>query len=696
MLATRGRLLRLCQKELRETLRDRRTIVTLVLMPLLVYPILSMTLNRFLLTAAANTDTKLLIGLESDEEGQWLKDLLTSPDSQPPDAIVKASGESIAQFAYVGPPSGQSLEDILNAKLVDVIVRIDRQPPYQVQITSLGTEPNGIVAKRILTERIHYFNQAKLRETFATLGLPAPQPIAVETTQLGADSKPTLLASIIPLVLVLMTITGAVYPAIDLTAGERERGTMEALMASPVPRGAVLIAKYVAVVTVALLTALANFGAMFITLWAGGLLELLVGKDQPLPWLQFVQIFGLLILFSSFFSAVLLALTSFARSFKEAQAYLIPLMLVSLAPGVLSLMPGVQLTSGLAIVPLLNIILLSREILAGSAAVVPSCAAIFSTLCYAAAALSVAARLFGNDAVLRSSELSFAGAMRRPTTPTPVATLSAAATTLALLFPVYYVTSNALSLFATIDIGVRLVINALALFAVFGGLPLISALYCRNRLSSTYRFRAPHWLHCLAAIMLGLGAWTWAHEIYLFGEWLGLSTLDDSKIAQVRDLVASFRRVPPWLVVATLAITPGVIEELFFRGYLFSALRSQLSPWRTILLSALLFGVFHVLTGKSLLLERFLPTTLLGILLGWIVWRSQSVWPGILMHVTHNGFLEMVAYFREDLEAQGVGSVEQTHLPWTWMICGSLLVVTAILLIQKSSVSGADSASRTA
>src|SRR5690606_27803021 len=110
---------------------------------------------------------------------------------------------------------------------------------------------------------------------------------------------------------------------------------------------------------------------------------LLVGKDQPMPWLQFLQIFGLLILFSGFFSAVLLALTSFARSFKEAQAYLIPLMLLALTPGVLSLMPGVELTGPLAILPLLNIILLSREILAGTYQAVPTIAAIFSTICYA-------------------------------------------------------------------------------------------------------------------------------------------------------------------------------------------------------------------------------------------------------------------------------------------------------------------------
>ena len=83
-------------------------------------------------------------------------------------------------------------------------------------------------------------------------------PLTVQAEDVGEVEENSMLATIVPLVLVLMTITGAVYPAIDLTAGERERGTMEAVMASPVPRGYVLFSKYTAVVAVALLTAVAT------------------------------------------------------------------------------------------------------------------------------------------------------------------------------------------------------------------------------------------------------------------------------------------------------------------------------------------------------------------------------------------------------------------------------------------------------
>src|SRR5207247_368856 len=114
-------------------------------------------------------------------------------------------------------------------------------------------------------------------------------------------------AAVVPFILILMTITGAVYPAIDLTAGERERGTLEVLVAAPIPRIGLLFAKYVAVVSVALLTATANLTMMTVTIAVSGLGRLLFG-DAGISAGVISAVFGLLLLFAAFFSAVLLAL----------------------------------------------------------------------------------------------------------------------------------------------------------------------------------------------------------------------------------------------------------------------------------------------------------------------------------------------------------------------------------------------------
>ena len=197
-------------------------------------------------------------------------------------------------------------------------------------------------ALQVVERSFAAFNNANAR---ALIGDNYDAPLRLIASPVTLPSNyADMLATMIPLVLVLMTMAGAVYPAIDLTAGERERGTMEALVVSPTPSFLLLLAKYSAVVTVSLLTALANLLAMTITLWASGMGKVIFGQTT-LSLDMIGQVLALLVLFTTFFSALLLAITSFARSFKEAQAYLIPVMLLALTPGVLSLLPGIQFTN---------------------------------------------------------------------------------------------------------------------------------------------------------------------------------------------------------------------------------------------------------------------------------------------------------------------------------------------------------------
>ena len=175
-------------------------------------------------------------------------------------------------------------------------------------------------------------NDAFVEEVFARQSPPLRLPVTWASKVLPSEAASSAfsLASIVPLILILMTVTGAVYPAIDLTAGERQRGTLEALIASPVPRYQLLCAKYAAVLTVVLLTAIANLAAMTATAFSTGLERAYSGREGLSIGLL-ALLLGLLAVFAMFFSAVILTLTSIARSFKERQAYLIPLMLVSLA-----------------------------------------------------------------------------------------------------------------------------------------------------------------------------------------------------------------------------------------------------------------------------------------------------------------------------------------------------------------------------
>ena len=712
--ASLGRLWRLSQKELKETSRDRRTIVTLLMMPLLVYPLLSMAMNRYLLTSST-TEMAYQIGVDNPTDFEWVSEVLLAPGSQPPEEVLASAGGQLAQFELFdttqvteGAP-GSAKEALLNRQ-IDLAIEStpsqsmpdqsmpDRQStPNRKTLRLLAYRGDGRSqnARRVFVERMQWLRlhqlQSESDQDSEPPSIAAPQ---IEIIDTGEQIAAPILATIVPLVLVLMTITGAVYPAIDLTAGERERGTMEALMASPVPRFQVLLAKYFAVVVVAMLTAVANLVAMFTTLWLGGLLPMLTGS-HAFPWLQVLQILGLLVLFSGFFSAVLLSLTSFARSFKEAQAYLIPVMLLSMTPGMLSLLPGIRLAGPLAIAPLINIVLLAREVLSGDVNPAAATIAVISTIGYAVAALSVAAHLFGSDAVTRTSDQSFASLLKRPSRFTAVPTLQTASMVLAFLVPAYFVISNLLmqhlmdvkSLLlgdqddltneVAADLQVRsMFLSACALILVFGVIPLAATWLGRSRIRTTYQIHRPTFLAVLGALVTGLGAWAIAHEAFVLAEMFGIGGLSEERIAQTRKVLAAWTLVPPWVLLLTLAATPAVIEELCFRGFLFSSFRRVMSPIRTIVLTSFLFALFHVLTGNALLIERFLPSFLMGMILGAIAYRTGSVIPGMVMHFVHNGLLEMVGHYHRELEFLGADFDNQTHLPVTWM-----LIATAIAII---------------
>jgi ABC-2 type transport system permease protein/sodium transport system permease protein len=183
------------------------------------------------------------------------------------------------------------------------------------------------------------------------------------------------------------------------------------------------------------------------------------------------------------------------------------------------------------------------------------------------------------------------------------------------------------------------------------------------------------------AALLGLSLWPVAHEIFLLNEAAGLTTLGAERVKIAEDFLAACRQVSPLLMLAALGLAPAVCEELLFRGYLLRALLAAAEPRKSIVISALLFGVFHVLTSNILATERFLPSTYLGLILGWVCWRSGSVIPGMLLHACHNGLLLMVAYYRDELVERGWGIQQQSHMPAPWLASAAVGILAGLTLV---------------
>ncbi len=634
-------------------LRDRRTIITLVLMPLLLYPLLSIAFQQFLLASKIDPESgpEYRFGFASEAEETLFGEIMVFGErvSRGKSPVKEPEDDSKSKQPRIRSGVFTDLDAALHANEIDVAVRMPGAQMFREQgrdasldcsFRYLSGSPAAVGALAFAELRIaamhRWFLERRIRpqekKFLAALVLRVerssiPQP--------GADGFISLHA-LIPLILILMTITGAVYPAIDLTAGERERGTLEILVAAPVPRLGLLFAKYVTVVTVAVLTALVNLVTMWLTLTFSGLGEKLL-MDVGFSPMLLLQLFGLLLLFAAFFSAVLLSLTSFARSFKEAQAYLIPLMLASLGPGVIGMLPGLRVEGPLAAVPLLNIVLLARDLFQGGADPLWALVVVLTTLVYAAAAIALAARVFGAEGVLYNDQSGWADLFRRPSQPQEAATPSAALWCLALMLPAHFALQwLGLQLRPLFEVEVVFLISAAAAVVLFFGLPALSAFFGRVRWSSGFGFVSPPFLAMAGGLALGFALWPWVLQL--------LAYLHAERGAELREHLAVFlaqtMHTSPLLLAATFG-SQAAVEELYFRGYLFAALRRHLSAWMTITVTSVLFGLLHVVMGGAFGWERLLPSTLMGFVLGWVRWRSGSVWPCIVLHVTHNVLLNL-------------------------------------------------------
>ena len=690
MSGSLGRLLRLTRKELSESLRDRRTILTLVLMPVLLYPLLTIAFQKMLLARQVDQLKPVYrIGFASREEGDSLLAYWkvgqahrihrhapsTGKDKPPPLAAYLDPQPDLATYF------GTDLDEAVSTGKLDVAVRLRpegafrAEPGLPLRIECDLIYREGSTKGREAVQHLELLtaeaNAVLVDQVLHAAGLPQrgdPVRVRASTAPDAADKK-SLFPVLVPLILILMTMTGAVYPAIDLTAGERERGTLEILVAAPIPRLSVLLAKYFAVFTVAMLTALVNVGAMAVTLRVTGIEEALFGVS--IGFVVLIQVLALLLLFAAFFSAVLLTLTSFAHSFKEAQAYLVPLMLLCMTPGMMALMPGLSLRGPLAVVPLINIVLLSRDVFEGAATLTTSVVVVMTTLLYAVAAVGLAARIFGAEAVLSNEVSGWGDVFRRPARPRPSAEPSGALLCLALMFPVYFLLTTGLARIGGLDAAGRLGLTALANVGLFVGFPLVAAWRGRVQLQSSLRLYVPGWQACAVAVLLGTCLWPFAHEVILLLRQAGIATFQGESMEKVREFLAECRTYSPWLIVAVLALIPAVVEELFFRGFLFTALLGKGDhPGQAILASAALFAAFHLLVTDGLAVERLLPSLLLGVVLAGLCYKSGSIVPGMILHALHNGLLVLMAYYEPWLSERGWMPSAEDHLP-AWLLAGA-------------------------
>ncbi|MCZ7646509.1 MAG: ABC transporter permease subunit [Planctomycetota bacterium] len=421
-------------KEMRDSLRDRRTLFATIIVPVLMYPLMMLVVSEAAQVAKAKRASEqyrvavqppelraqvealvqTYLPREEEAPGPAGDDPAKTPLLQP---AAEREPEEAPQLLFQTSPNATEalkageLQAILNVPrefvaLLDAPLAPDeRTETLDIQLFYDGAEHRSRQARDLLHEALDAYRKDVLNRRLAARDLEHSflLPFRIDEGReynVASAEKQTgsALGTLLPLLFIFVLITGALSPAIDLTVGEKERSTLETLIAAPVRPLEVIAGKFLTVATLAMLNACLNLTSFTLTFLAVGADRLM---DFHFPWSALPATLLLLLPLGFFFSALMLAACSFATNYKEAQVFVLPIYVVPMIGLMVVTIPGIELEGPLLVAPVLNTALLIRELFLDRPNLLqPFLFVLVSTCLYAAAAVALAARIFAREEVL--------------------------------------------------------------------------------------------------------------------------------------------------------------------------------------------------------------------------------------------------------------------------------------------------------
>jgi sodium transport system permease protein len=378
------------QKEMLDLIRDRRTLISMVVVPLLIIPLL--------LNATTRLMSRMEENAESEAKSMAVAIHVTTPGIR--EALEKAQIQVVEK---------DDLKDAVLKKTAAAGVEEIPGTPIEVQIYSDNSNPTSSAAAARVRVALDDLKDEKVRESLKNSGIPASvlTPFVVKKTNIAGARKMSgmVWGSMLGYVLLLLMFAGGMYPVIDMTAGEKERKTMEALLSSPATRQEIVLGKNFAAMTAIFITAILTLGSMVYSLKGSKLgskspeLQEMM-RTIPLDAHTLALIAVTLVPLSMFAAALMFTIALFARSYKEGQSYLTPLVFVVIFPALMGGMSGFEMTPVLCLIPIFNASQMIRGIMLGDVSTANFAITTAANLVYAGIAFFIATRQFENENVL--------------------------------------------------------------------------------------------------------------------------------------------------------------------------------------------------------------------------------------------------------------------------------------------------------
>ncbi len=641
------------RKELLEVLRDKRTLFTTLLLPVILYPLLIVGFNAIMTRQTGILEEQGATVAVQDSVQNAISMKLISGLSQIENFTILPAGAN-SQELYIA-------KDIQSIVTIRDSVRADGLKTYHVYIQYDAANERGNLTYTKLSGNIAETQKEILAEELEQSGInPELMNIVDVRKRDTADSQKKmgmLLGMFLPYIMIIMLLTGASVVAADLVAGEKERKTLETLLVAGVGRKEVVIGKYLTIISLGMLNLVVNlfsisFSLRYMLSQSG--LDM-SGASMPLKAI-FILLAAMLPL-ATLFAAILLSISTFSRNMKEARTYEQPIMMVSMIMAMISFLPAIEMSNLMALIPVVNIALLFKAVMINDYQISHLVITIVSTVILDVLAIWATIRLFNTEGILFRSDDdggSIKGIKKNKASFfNPYNGL--VYYTLALLL-LYYLGSY----LQKADLGKGLVQTQILIIA----LPVLLILrFLKLKSNEVLRLKTPKLKEMLIIPFIAIPA---SIVVAILSQLINVIYPFPEKYLEI--LGELFKMdLPLWGSFLVVAVAPGICEELLFRGFMLRFFEKY-GVKISIVLSGLMFAAFHLDPF------RFVPVFLLGMLLAYLTLRSGSIVNAMILHTLNNGFAVFVMSFAGSKYLQ-IFLHDGENLKY-WVVAPALLILS--------------------
>ncbi len=676
----------LFKNEMRMLLRDRRTVLLGILLPLVVLPLLLLafkfmgelrrerldtTTYRYAVAGAYADSVRalvargaLLAASEADEGRQsaaFIEEPSVLPDSSLAigeldfylEALTGAEADSLQLAASETGSAAETGEDGADVTVMDV--RYPGVPVVKVYFRANRDESRR--GSALLVDRLIEARKRDRAEALRSRGFESDPEASIQLSRVDVATPDQTtgfyFGRFLPLLLVFLTLTGASVAAMDSIAGEKERGSLETLLTTSVSRFEIITAKQLTILSVALFITLAQTTNLFVYL-ALGLIELPSELQIDISPDAVLMLFILFVPVAVVISALLLLISAYAKTYRETQLYLLPGFLGLMTLTAAGLLPGISLRSLIALVPVANVSVAVREIMVGHYDIPMLLVTCATMLAAALLLLRWSTRMLSMERLVTAQDADKADLEGG-----------------AALFPrrvlLWFVGMLALIIIAPANVEALTRLEgqwAFNMFVVMLGGSLLMIRVHRldwRQALAIRRVRPQIWLAVLllvpSTLLTGIIVVDLSSKLLPFPEEI---------IEQFASQLIP-EDFPMWQIMLMMALTPGIVEEMAFRGLLLHGLHRRLRPLALIIVVGVIFGLFHQA------LFRIVPTAYLGMVLTTVAVLSGSILPCMLLHAGNNAFAFIL--YRNGAEIE--------HWPAEWLLLNIPVFAFAIYLLYR-------------